>query len=445
MDRSKRQELRARVVVIAIAGLIAGISPVDRVLAANPVEVGFSYTGAEETFVVPSGVTWIHVVLVGGRGGDAGPGGFGHVVTGDLDVAAGTTLHIEVGGNGAGSIGLQAAAGGFNGGGTGETGTENAGAGGGGASDIRLSSRATPGTLESRLLVAAGGGGRGGGSPVGGAGGSGGSSGSDGSGPGLAGFGGGAGTSFAGGIGGTGGGGAGSGGALGVGGTGGAQPTGAGGNGGGGGGGGYYGGGGGGAGSGATGGGGGGGSSFTGAARNAFLAVDATGVPSISITYEVGSDPTPAPDSGVVDAEVTVPTSAACIELSTTTISFGTQRFGGQDLPATPEIIVTNCSGSDESLLARGSDATGSGATWQLVDGAGTCSAGTLATDDFHLKLQRADTAALTVLSTNNKTIRPLAAGEDGTLDALLDMPCPGSSGAGQTMGMQIVFVVVEQ
>jgi hypothetical protein len=37
-----------------------------------------------------------------------------------------------------------------------------------------------------------------------------------------------------------------------------------------------------------------------------------------------------------------------------------------------------------------------------------------------------------------------IGSGAQGTLDALIDMPCPGSSGAGETMGMQIVFVVTE-
>jgi hypothetical protein len=145
-----------------------------------------------------------------------------------------------------------------------------------------------------------------------------------------------------------------------------------------------------------------------------------------------------------VDADVTVPTSAACVELSATSVTFGTQRFGSEDVGATPGITVTNCSGTDEILLARGTDASGAGAAWNLVDTAGSCAAGTLATDDYHLKLRRDDTQAVTRLADDNKTIRPFAAGESGILDALIDMPCPGSSGAGQTMAMQIVFLVTE-
>jgi hypothetical protein len=220
-------------------------------------------------------------------------------------------------------------------------------------------------------------------------------------------------------------------------------------NAGGGGGGGYYGGGGGGAGSTASGGGGGGGSSFVGTAQNAFVSPDGTGLPKVTITYTPNSgppDPTSGPDTGVVDADVTVPTSAACIELSTTSISFGTQRFGTEDALATPGITVTNCSGTDESLLAHVSAAAGTGATWTPIDTAGTCADGTLGIDEFHLKIRRPANEAdpVTYLGPNNKQLAELTGGADADLDALLDMPCAGSAGAGQTMGMNIVFVVTE-
>ena len=159
-----------------------------------------------------------------------------------------------------------------------------------------------------------------------------------------------------------------------------------------------------------------------------------------------GRRPTAAPDTGVVDADVTVPTSAACIELSTTSVTFGTQRLGGENLLGSPEIEVTNCSGSDQDLLARGTDATGGGATWHLVNNAATCDAGTLATDDYHLKLRFSAAQDVVVpLSANNAPLQQALGGGDTTFfEPLLDMPCPGSSGSGQTMGMQIVFVVTD-
>jgi hypothetical protein len=132
---------------------------------------------------VPPGVTSIHVVAVGGRGGDGGyptlhgAGGFGATASADLAVSPGQVLYVEVGGNGsAGGVppspGAQGPGGpgGFNGGGAGSASnnccnnTQSGGAGGGGgASDIRTSPRSTADTLGSRLLIAGGGGGGAGG------------------------------------------------------------------------------------------------------------------------------------------------------------------------------------------------------------------------------------------------------------------------------------------
>jgi hypothetical protein len=119
----------------------------------------------ESTFVVPAGVTSVDVVLLGGAGGDATPsadntnafgkGGAGAKVSGTMNVTAGNTLYVEVGGEG-----VTAGAGGFNGGGNvngQDKGALSAG-GGGGASDIRTSAK----DLSTRLVVAGGGGGGGG-------------------------------------------------------------------------------------------------------------------------------------------------------------------------------------------------------------------------------------------------------------------------------------------
>jgi hypothetical protein len=163
----------------------------------------FNYTGAEQTFTVPEGVTSVHVVATGARGFSAeeGPlGGRGAVVSGDLSVTAGETLYAEVGGLGERPLG------GFNGGG--KSFSTRSG-GGGGASDVRTTTRSEPPTFQSRLLVAAGGGGAGGGGVskrcIGGAGGDAGTSGAQGGSCGSeGGTGGGAGTETAGGLGGEG-------------------------------------------------------------------------------------------------------------------------------------------------------------------------------------------------------------------------------------------------
>jgi hypothetical protein len=77
----------------------------------------FPYTGAEQTYTVPPGVTLVHIAAVGGEGAASMntfgvAGGFGATASEDLPVTPGQVLYVEVGGNGS--------TGGFNGGGTGE-------------------------------------------------------------------------------------------------------------------------------------------------------------------------------------------------------------------------------------------------------------------------------------------------------------------------------------
>ena len=160
----------------------------------------YLFTGTDQTFVVPQGVTSLQVVLIGGHGGSAepggphtGPGGSGAVVAGTLPVAGGTTLYVDVGGNGGnGSQPIHpmclynpppcsppchystfppcyvvpsspGAPGGFNGGGAGGGGDpmgSPSGSGGGGFSDIGwVPATDGYGALSSMLVVAAGGGG----------------------------------------------------------------------------------------------------------------------------------------------------------------------------------------------------------------------------------------------------------------------------------------------
>jgi hypothetical protein len=247
----------------------------------------FNSTGAEQTFTVPVGVSTVHVVAVGGRGGTGGlatdVGGFGAIATADLPVSAGQVLYVEVAGNGAAGYTSSGSTvpGGFNGGGTGGIN----GGGGGGASDVRTAPAAVADSLASRLIVAGGGGG---GTGVDSPGGNAGAPGQDGVGSGF----GGAGSATAGGAGGPPNGeeaGGGFPGVLGAGGAGGYGRYG------GGGGGGLYGGGGGGgggtqcAGGGCDyyfgSGGGGGSSGFAMSAENTSVGTDTTGIPSVTFTY----------------------------------------------------------------------------------------------------------------------------------------------------------------
>ncbi|AII09480.1 glycine-rich protein [Rhodococcus opacus] len=111
----------------------------------------FTFTGNAQSFTVPEGITSLAVTATGGRGGNSETilGGAAAVATGQLTVAAGDALYIQVGGNGGDGDGQA----GYNGGGVGGTGAS----GGGGASDVRTGT----GELADRQIVAAGGGGAG--------------------------------------------------------------------------------------------------------------------------------------------------------------------------------------------------------------------------------------------------------------------------------------------
>lgn len=229
------------------------------IITVNPApgSMVFGFTGGQQDFIVPTGVTQVTIEALGAQGttGGAGgeAGGMGGRVEATIAVVPGETLRVFVGGQA-----------GFNGGGAGGMGgLANPGGAGGGGSDVRRA----PYGLGDRLIVAGGGGGGGGrnGLNLGPGGAGGGLMGANG-GTAILVFGGGGGTDSMGGAAGTGSGGPdGTSGGLGTGGNGGSTPLGIGiGGGGGGGGGGHYGGGGGeGAGPAGTGGGGGGGSSFT--------------------------------------------------------------------------------------------------------------------------------------------------------------------------------------
>ncbi len=146
--------------------LLVGSAAAVPVCASGSCTETYTFTGAEQTFTVPAGVTSVHVVARGAAGdvgvnGAGGTGRRGAEVSRDLAVTPGATPYVEVGGTPTApgdEICYLATpcVGGFNGGGT-----SNYGSGGGGASDVRTASRAADGTLANRLLVAAGGGGGG--------------------------------------------------------------------------------------------------------------------------------------------------------------------------------------------------------------------------------------------------------------------------------------------
>lgn len=171
--------------VLVAAQPAAAVQPAGSVRAPHArarVTTTFTYTGGEQTFVVPDGVAQLAVNAVGAPGGgtqaSTAVGGRGGTAYGVVAVTPGDVVYVEVGG--AGGIGQTAVypaygpggAGGFNGGATGGDGGydtnaggplappgDDGGGGGGGASDIRTVSAGAAGSLTSRLVVAAGGGG----------------------------------------------------------------------------------------------------------------------------------------------------------------------------------------------------------------------------------------------------------------------------------------------
>jgi hypothetical protein len=146
-----------RAALLGTAALLAGaIVPASASAGAPPtVTKSFASTGAQQEFTVPVGVSSVRVEALAAPGTDgsgpgSGVGGAGADVVGELPVTAGEVLYVEV------------SAAGFNGGAQGGFGGPFSGGSGGGASDVRTIPMGSTGSLESRLLVAAGGGGGGG-------------------------------------------------------------------------------------------------------------------------------------------------------------------------------------------------------------------------------------------------------------------------------------------
>lgn len=171
----RRRWARAMVGLLSLAGAVAvgllafassalAALPSNCTQAQHAVTCAFAYTGAEQTFTVPSGVDSVQVDALGAAGGagdQTAPGGIGGAAAAPVSVSPGELLYIEVGG--VGNRAASRGAGGWNGGGDG---ADAVGGGGGGASDVRtISCRSgCPGSsasLDSRLVVAAGGGGGG--------------------------------------------------------------------------------------------------------------------------------------------------------------------------------------------------------------------------------------------------------------------------------------------
>jgi spore coat protein U-like protein len=154
----------------------------------------------------------------------------------------------------------------------------------------------------------------------------------------------------------------------------------------------------------------------------------------------IAANATPAfgDSEGTVSAQVSV--AAPCIQVAPTQLDFGTLGFSSKptSVAASRALTATNC-GASASLLGHGTNATSTaGTTWVLEpSGANVCSSP-------NRYVQRIDTGPTSIpLSTADVTLRPLAGGEAASLNAIVVMPCVGSSGAGEVMTFSYVFTAL--
>jgi hypothetical protein len=155
--------------------------------------------------------------------------------------------------------------------------------------------------------------------------------------------------------------------------------------------------------------------------------------------------PARANESATVNAKVTVASPCLTVSFtnpSATGLDFGTLAFGsgaGQG----NFFSVTNCSTAQESISARGTDATSSTSTaaWTLDDtffGGPTCST-TPSTNKYALDTNFAGQTGVVRLSKSDKLVQAIAPGPT-SVHVSVAMPCSGSAGAGETMNFQFVY-----
>jgi fibronectin-binding autotransporter adhesin len=134
------------------------------------------------------------------------------------------------------------------------------------------------------------------------------------------------------------------------------------------------------------------------------------------------------------------PPAKACITVSpAATIDFGTGMLSKPgavvSLAGNQSITVTNCGTQTEAIVVRGTSAGASGTTWDLTEG-DPCAAGP---GKFGLALSIGELSLR--VGTANKTVGTLEPGQTVTRKPRILMACSGSSGAGQTLTTQLIFL----
>jgi type 1 fimbria pilin len=158
----------------------------------------------------------------------------------------------------------------------------------------------------------------------------------------------------------------------------------------------------------------------------------------VACVLAVGAAPAFGDDEGTVSAQVTV--AAPCIQITPTQVDFGSLGFSSSSanpVSASRPLSATNC-GATADLLVHGSNAvSATGATWALQPDGQVCP-----TPNNYV--QRVGSGAVSIpLDTQDRNLRQLAGGETADVNALVLMPCVGSSGSGEAMTFSYVFTAV--
>lgn len=165
-----------------------------------------------------------------------------------------------------------------------------------------------------------------------------------------------------------------------------------------------------------------------------------TGTLVVAVALALSAGPAFGDDEGTVAAQVTV--AAPCIQVTPAQLDFGTLGLSAgvnDEVFATRPVTATNC-GAAATIAARGSNASSTaGTTWTLEpEPSLLCS-----TPNRFMQRVSNGGSSFALSSTQDTTIRQVAAGEAAPLDALVVMPCTGSSGAGEVMTFSYVFTAV--
>ena len=168
-----------------------------------------------------------------------------------------------------------------------------------------------------------------------------------------------------------------------------------------------------------------------------------------AITLAVGAAPAFTAGDGTIVGTVSVP-AAACIQLSTTTLNFGTSPFaanGSSTYGVSGDFGVTNCSTAASTFLISGTNAAGpQGADWALTDNWESCD-GSLNKYGLVWAEMPESFSGLSITTTPKTLLHhspgatvksTFDASESETLRGVAIMPCTGSDGAGQTRTFSI-------